>query len=321
MLLSILIPVYNAELYISRCLNSIVMQDYYGDNVEIVAINDGSKDGSLNILNEYADKYNNIHIFSRENKGIGPTRNELLENANGRFFWFVDADDYVADSSLEMILNKITTDKYDLIFLSYYFINKEGKQLQHFSGEYSNGYELIQNGIYRNSVWSRVYRTSVAKQNGIQFLPIIMGEDFDFIFRLTTYIKNVYCINRPMYYYVANSNSAICNPNINHKIHAAKDSLKCIEYDLIYLESLNSKDSSVLRIPLNAFIIGYIYSLLFGPIHNDVVDNFIERMVKMGVFPIKPLPSNFKHAILVVIFNFRVTRLLALLLRRVLIIS
>lgn len=90
---SILIPVYNVEKYLSKCLESILLQTY--KNIEIIIINDGTTDSSLEIANLYASKYDFIHVYSYENAGISTTRNRALEKATGDYYLFVDSDDYL----------------------------------------------------------------------------------------------------------------------------------------------------------------------------------------------------------------------------------
>ena len=93
--LSIIIPVYNTEEYLPRCLNSCLEQDLLANEYEIIAINDGSSDNSLQILNAYALKYPNIRVINQENRGLGATRNRGLNLAIGEYIWFVDSDDWV----------------------------------------------------------------------------------------------------------------------------------------------------------------------------------------------------------------------------------
>jgi glycosyltransferase involved in cell wall biosynthesis len=88
---TILIPCYNAEKYIDRCLNSLINQDH--KDLEIIVLNDGSTDSSLNILNSYKEKDRRIKIISRENKGLSVTRNDLIREVNTDYFYFIDADD------------------------------------------------------------------------------------------------------------------------------------------------------------------------------------------------------------------------------------
>ena len=91
--ISVIVPVYNVEKYLKRCLNSLVNQTY--TNIEIICVNDGSKDNSLNILNEYAQKDNRIVVISQENQGQGIARNKGLEIAKGDYIGFIDPDDFI----------------------------------------------------------------------------------------------------------------------------------------------------------------------------------------------------------------------------------
>ena len=203
-LLSILIPVYNAERYLVRCLDSIVKQHFFSDSVEIITVNDGSTDSSLSILNKYAEEYHNIQVISQENKGIGFTRNVLLRHTSGKYFWFIDADDYISKESLEQIVNLLVRGKYDMLLLSYYWgTEKEGQYIT-YSGEYSSGYDITKNGIYNNSVWTRVYKTDIIKQNNLYFELFQMGEDFDFIFKTIPHVGLIKCIELPLYNYIVN---------------------------------------------------------------------------------------------------------------------
>ena len=118
-LLSILIPAYNASKFLGRCLDSIVSQDQFSDNVEIVVIDDGSKDRTLEVIKNYSAKCDSVHYKTRENRGIGPTRNELIEMARGRYFWFVDADDYVSADSLQVLVPLLQSSRYDMIMFAF----------------------------------------------------------------------------------------------------------------------------------------------------------------------------------------------------------
>ena len=99
---SILIPVYNVEKYLSKCLESILLQTY--KNIEIIIINDGTTDSSLDIAELYASKYDFIHVYSYENAGISTTRNRALEKATGDYYLFVDSDDYLNPHMIEKMI-------------------------------------------------------------------------------------------------------------------------------------------------------------------------------------------------------------------------
>ena len=96
---SIVIPVYNVEKYLKQCLESVVNQTL--DKIEVICINDGSTDNSLNILKEYEKKYNNIIIIDQENKGPGFARNIGMKRASGKYIYFLDSDDYIELNAME----------------------------------------------------------------------------------------------------------------------------------------------------------------------------------------------------------------------------
>lgn len=102
---SIIIPVYNASKYLEKCLDSIINQTY--QNIEIITINDGSKDNSLEILNEYASKDNRIKIIDKENGGVSSARNIGIDMATGKYIMFIDADDYIEKDMLEVMHRQI----------------------------------------------------------------------------------------------------------------------------------------------------------------------------------------------------------------------
>lgn len=95
MRLSIIVPVYNVEPYLEKCLDSLLDQNIDKSQYEILVLNDGSTDKSLEIVHKYADKYSNIQEFSHPNKGLSGTRNVGLKNATGDYVWFVDSDDWI----------------------------------------------------------------------------------------------------------------------------------------------------------------------------------------------------------------------------------
>ena len=100
---SIIIPVYNVEKYLKRCLDSVCNQAY--ENLEILIVNDGSKDGSLKICNEYANKYSNIKLLNQENQGLSESRNNGLKAATGEYVMFVDSDDWLCDGAVNEMVN------------------------------------------------------------------------------------------------------------------------------------------------------------------------------------------------------------------------
>lgn len=116
-MISIIVPVYNVEAYLPQCLDSLIHQTY--QDLEIICMNDGSTDQSLDILQEYSSKDKRIKLISRENRGISASRNEALDIARGEFVMFVDSDDWIDEETCEKAINAIQTNDCDLVMWSY----------------------------------------------------------------------------------------------------------------------------------------------------------------------------------------------------------
>ena len=114
---SVIIPVYNVEKYIDRCLKSVISQNY--DDLEIIVIDNGSTDGSGHICETYASQYDNISAYHIENHGVGPARNFGLSKAKGEFICFVDADDYLVGNLFSDVESQLDS-QLDLVVFSYY---------------------------------------------------------------------------------------------------------------------------------------------------------------------------------------------------------
>ena len=108
MLLSIIVPIYNVEKYVEKCIRSCEAQDISKEDYEVVVINDGSPDNSLKIVERIADEFPNIKIISQPNKGLSAARNTGMRNASGDYYMFVDSDDWIAEKCLGKIQEQIT---------------------------------------------------------------------------------------------------------------------------------------------------------------------------------------------------------------------
>lgn len=111
--ISVIVPVYNAAQYLPRCLDSVMEQS---GNFEVIVVNDGSTDNSLDIMRKYAEKYSNIHIVNQENKGVSAARNTGLNQAENKYITFVDADDWLEPNAFELVEKIIKKDNSDSLF-------------------------------------------------------------------------------------------------------------------------------------------------------------------------------------------------------------
>ena len=127
-MISIIIPVYNVSKYLRVCLDSVINQTY--KDLEIICINDGSLDNSLDILKEYSNKDNRIIIIDKKNSGVSAARNDGIERSSGEYLFFIDSDDYIDNDFIEVFYNNAKKNDSDLVILSNFWnldkrVNKE----------------------------------------------------------------------------------------------------------------------------------------------------------------------------------------------------
>lgn len=174
-IVSVVIPVYNAENYVKRCLDSVLNQTY--SNLEIILIDDGSTDNSWGILKDYQNKYPNvIKIFKQENMGVSKTRNKGIQIATGKYLMFMDNDDYLEKEYIEKFVCEIVKNDYDVVIGGFQRPNSEGKIVEKvildMSSEYSK-FKIV-------AAWAKIYKLDYIKNNGITFLDSNIGEDIYF---------------------------------------------------------------------------------------------------------------------------------------------
>lgn len=226
-LISIIIPIYKAEQYVSKCINSVLAQTY--SRWELLLVNDGSPDRCNEICQKYAEKDERIRYFEQQNQGVSVARNLGIENAKGDILIFVDADDWINKEMCQTIVEH-WDESIELLLFDYQEVHKNGKHVHRhfFQQEYINfqsdlrydiDYLMLSVlGFYQDwdkkSVhtiavpWSRAYSQKFICNNNIYFpVGIYMNEDRIFNLRCIDKIKNAIYINSPLYNYCTNDNS------------------------------------------------------------------------------------------------------------------
>lgn len=200
--LSIIIPVYNTEKYLDRCINSLIKQNGdVRDKYEIIIINDGSTDNSNSIITEYASKYPDIiKSHSIDNSGISIARNIGLDHAIGRYIWFVDSDDYVSENSIHMLISSMNS-QIEGIAISYTmtYDNKPDKYIK-LSPNCTNGIDLLTQSNH-NPAQFCIFRKDFLDINNLRFIEKCMHEDVDFSTRAKFLAKNIKVITEPLYFF------------------------------------------------------------------------------------------------------------------------
>lgn len=171
---TVIIPVYNSENYIARCLDSVLSQSY--TNYEILVVNDGSKDNSQKIIEEYKEKYpEKITSIIQENKGVAKTRNESIKRATGKYIMFIDNDDYIDKDYIETFVKEIEKDNSDAVIGGYRRPDQNGKILKQMKLENTEWSKLM-----IMAPWAKIYNKEYLIKNKIEFLSCNLGEDVYF---------------------------------------------------------------------------------------------------------------------------------------------
>lgn len=215
-ILSVIIPVYNVEKYIYKCLNSIYSQDFPHDKVEIIVVNDGTPDKSIDKIDVFIKQYDNLTIINQANQGLSMARNNGLAKAVGRYVWFVDSDDWLQNNSLNIILSCISL--YDIDMISTKLIRvseKNGRAQTDRRSKYINGKKLLKGkdflfdeGCYA-PVQQFIYKREFLLINNLQFYPKIHHEDAQFNFRALYLCNDLYLLDEPVYNYLLRGSGSI----------------------------------------------------------------------------------------------------------------
>ncbi|MTM73415.1 glycosyltransferase, partial [Turicibacter sanguinis] len=210
-MVSIIIPVYNVEKYLEECLDSAINQTYR--NIEIIVVNDGSTDGSLSILNEYASKYSNLKIINQENKGLSAARNSGLKQVKGKYVYFLDSDDFIDLTMIEECVDLAEKNDLDIInFDAQVFYDSDfitdfkpdydrSKILNQdiYSGQDFYKYTINYNA-YKAPVWLSFYRLAFLKKNKLDFYEGITHEDELFSAKAFLCATKVMYLCKPYFY-------------------------------------------------------------------------------------------------------------------------
>ena len=208
MKLSVIVPVYNVEKFLPRCLDSLLRQGLEVGEYEIICVNDGSPDGSAAILAEYERKHPEVFkVITQENRGLGGARNSGMKVARGEYVAYVDSDDYLIDGAYRYLLDTFCKDKPDVLHFSYQNIYTDGTQVPDsdanlegrvvFDGD---GAEAFNNQILTNNVWSKLYKRTFLKEHGIHS-EIVICQDALFNFEVCRHHPRTVIVTSSLYRY------------------------------------------------------------------------------------------------------------------------
>ena len=260
---SIIVPVYNAEKYIGRCVESILGQEF--KDFELILINDGSKDGSKEILDAFDARDERVVVRHNDNQGVSATRNEGLEMAKGEFVQFLDADDWLSPQATKLLVRTATEKNADLVVADFYRVvgdriapkgdidTDEVMTVQEY-GDY-----LMENpaDFYYGVVWNKLYRMDIIRKYGIVMDPKVnFCEDFVFNLEYLTHCERIAALQVPIYYYVKTEGSLVAKSLNLKKIREAKQNVIAY-YDDFFKKIHNEEDYKSRRADILMYLVEF----------------------------------------------------------------
>lgn len=285
---SIIIPVYNVEKYIRKCLESVINQTY--QDFEAIIVNDGTQDNSQRIIDEFAKEYpSKVRSYIKDNSGLSDTRNYGIERANGEYIVFLDSDDYLDINFLSKMNEVIERNNdVDVIGFDIQRVNLNGEKVdiwvkpdfEGMSGEEAIC-RLVESKQLFEPACGYVYRLAYLKENNFKFQVGVYHEDFGLIPIVILRAKKVTCIDFVGYYYVLTDNSIMRNNSLEKERKKANDLIKAFDFLEEEIDKIEFKNNYSRRL-LNAYIAN---SMLYraNELDKSLVKDYKRELVKRKV--------------------------------------
>lgn len=261
-MVSIIVPIYNAQEYIKRCIDSILTQEY--TNFELILADDGSTDSSGTICDEYAAKDSRVRVIHKENTGVSDTRNTAISQATGTYLQFLDSDDWITPDATKLLVRAAVEHNCDLVISDFYRV--VGERVSHKGDIEDDGVltreefaeHMMENpaDYYYGVLWNKLYRRELVEKHNLRMnTSISWCEDFLFNLEYILHAEIFYAMQAPIYYYVKRKGSLVSSQgmSINKTI---KMKLMVFEYyNNFYKNVYDEKDYEKKRLSVYRFLV------------------------------------------------------------------
>ena len=280
---SFIVPVYNTEKYLKKCLDSLVNQTY--KDFEIIVVNDGSTDKSSSIISKYQKKYKNIIVIDKENEGLSMARNRGVQKSSGKYIIFVDSDDYVSNKLLEEVDKKI--DDSDILRFQIATEDEEYTKINEYHEEgfeSMRGYDAfkyLSSYHFVEPAWCYVIRKNYYIENKFSFKRGVYHEDFGLIPYVIYKARKVKSIDFIGYYYIQRNGSIMNNNDYKKTVKKAFDMLEQYKTMRLFAKNINRKNN------LDDYFLSYISNSVIvkaRELKKDEKKVYINELKKLNVF-------------------------------------
>nr|AAN63753.1 Eps9I [Streptococcus thermophilus] len=313
-LLTVVIPVYNVEKYLKRCVESVLVQEW--NNYDILLVDDGSTDSSPQICDDYVKAYDFISVIHKENGGLSEARNTGISNAEGEYVYFLDSDDWIEPNTFSDLAEVIESDQYDIISFNQEFVKSEhdiiksdSKRTKRLTGKEAL-IDMFSFGFITGFATDKIYRKALFTKNTIQFPVGKYYEDHGTNYKLFLSAKKVYATNQKYYHYLIDNPDAITKSWNEQKL----ENMISFYKELYYSDTVRPKlDSSELAIAKIYFVNGMthilasLYKSKLDKKYIDITNEVKQELVKNSVSlsQMKDQPNKLKY----ILFRLKLLKL------------
>lgn len=334
MKLSIVIPLYNKEKYIERCLKSLLEQDLGEDQYELVIVDDGSKDDGGRIVERYAAKHPNIQFFTQKNAGPSAARNKGLAASKGDYIYFLDADDFLATYVLGEVLATAEENNLEILEFNTKEI-REGTDVASITKEPGDPTVTVLDGVsyigehgFRNEAWRYIVHRDLLKQTGIAFIEGTLYEDVIFTASLFLEAKRMGKANLDVHRYVTVENSIVTSRDAAHNLRFINGMVYAIEKIKGMIQNLDPSHGSYKQVveKLKSRQYAFVFALLIRTFKHNLLDRkelnaILDKLNMLEAYPIDTRigighGSTVHNKIFVPIFNTKPILFTSLFFRR-----
>lgn len=295
--LSLIIPVYNVEKYVAKCIESCIDQNLSSVDYEIIIINDGSTDNSLEIVQGIAKGQDNITIFSQKNGGLSLARNKGLALAQGQYIWFIDSDDWIEANCLNGIIEKLNdVDVLAMGYIEAYDDTSKNNIVFPTTILASAGIDLLRSS-YIVPAQFYIYRKYFLKENSLFFEPGVFHEDFEFTPRMLYFANKLVVYDKQIYFFYKRPGSITTSVNPKKSFDLIKIALNLISFEK---KNVKQADKYIFH--------NMVWLALNNALHNSLImDKKTRNELRMELYNYRWI---FEYLKLSIVFKYRIERIL-----------
>lgn len=313
-ILSIVVPAYNVERELEKCIESCLKQDIPQKSYEIIIVNDGATDNTLQVATDIAAKYECVSVVNQKNMGLSGARNTGLKYAKGKYVWFIDSDDYIKPNVLGNMIRQADDNNLDCLFFRLQRVFDD----ESFRSEVDD-YECVQPSVTRNTILSGreailqgynpssvcaiLFNVEFLQKHCLQFMLGIYHEDAEFTYRMISKAQRIMFIADAPYLYFTHAGTMTRSKNINSLIKNRVDDITVAQSYLKLAQELrnDSKLSIVITRRAKSILFGLLWEMWLNRKEwgkNGINESIITKMEGEQLYPLRNPYGSFRQAIL-----------------------